>query len=132
MTRERRIRAAGAMVFAILGAWLVLVALWPLLAQAQDGPTGTAVPDPLTSALVGLIRDGGLPAVLALAAWWARGVVTAGLSITVQLSPEDRRLLVAAIEARDSIHRFEERITDHDRVLERLERELDGRDARPR
>lgn len=123
MTRARRIRLTSWFLFVVV---LALLAMPLVAAIAQD--VAPVVPaDPTYDLIARLLQGGGLPAVLALVAWWARGLLAAGLSITVQLSAEDRRLLVAAIEARESLHRFEERITDHDHAIQRLERELDDR-----
>lgn len=53
-----------------------------------------ALADPVLSWLVDLALRGGLPAILAVLGWWARGQVHEG--IVVRLSDEDRALLRAS------------------------------------
>lgn len=86
MRHARCLRSA--LVAALVGlAWT---------AYAQDpAPATAAAMDPTTGLLVGLLQGGGLPAVLAAVAWWARGAVASGIPVVVQLSDADRRLLEA-------------------------------------
>jgi hypothetical protein len=57
-------------------------------ADVSVAPVGSG--DPLADLLVRVVSGGGLPAVLALLAWWARGPLAHGLPVTVQLHPDDR------------------------------------------
>lgn len=74
--------------------WVAAAALLGLAIQAHGQDPAVAVTaDPVVGALLELLRGGGLPAVLALVAWWARGAVGGGIpvapiTITVQLPPE--------------------------------------------
>lgn len=96
MPRERRARLCAGSILAVLALWLLL-AVWPLvavaLAQEAVPVTVPAVTDPLAAALLAVLQGGGLPAVLALAAWWVRGALASGVPVTVRLSDEDRTLL---------------------------------------
>lgn len=43
--------------------------------------------------LLEILQSGGLPVVLAWAAWQVRGLAMSGIPLRVQLHPEDRRLI---------------------------------------
>lgn len=69
---------------------------WTAWAQQNAAPPdalGSLAADPTTGIVVSLLQGGGLPAVLAVAAWWARGSLASGVPIVVALSAEDRELL---------------------------------------
>lgn len=84
---------------ALIGALVGLAAV----AHAQDPTDVVALADPSgLSTLVELVSGGGLPAVLAVLGWLAGrwgGIPVAPLTITVQLSPEDRAELKRARRA---------------------------------
>lgn len=85
-------------VAAVLGFAIVAHGQDPAQAAASAG-------DPAVSTLIDLVSGGGLPAVLALLAWWARGALGAGVPLVVQLHPDDRALLrkgIRAIERADN------------------------------
>lgn len=86
-----------------LGALLGLVVGLAAVAHAQDPTDVVALADPSgLSTLVELVSGGGLPAVLAVLGWLAGrwgGIPVAPLTITVQLSPEDRAELKRARRA---------------------------------
>jgi hypothetical protein len=65
------------------------------IAWAQDRPmdSESLAHDPSVLLLVELLKGGGLPAVLAMAAWWARGLLGQGIPVVVQLSERDREVL---------------------------------------
>lgn len=81
-------------------ALVALVAGYALttgLAWAQEPTTVVATAsDPTMQLVVDLLKGGGLPGVLALVAWWARGQLGAGIPVVVRLSDDDRRLLRSA------------------------------------
>lgn len=101
--RDRRIRLLGWALFFVLAAWFLAVG-WPIaVALAQDAPVPAPVTaDPFAAALLALLQGGGLPAVLGLVAWWARGAVASGgVPVIVRLSDDDRRLLERAVRVLD-------------------------------
>jgi hypothetical protein len=67
-----------------------------VLAYGQEVPfsTGPSTSEPAEwHVLTELLRGGGLPAVLAMLAWWARGALGTGIPLVVSLHAEDRELL---------------------------------------
>lgn len=73
------------------------------IAWAQESATAS-VPHDSGMIFIELLKGGGLPAALAALAWWARGVIGAGIPVVVSLSERDRRLieaLTARIEQTD-------------------------------
>jgi hypothetical protein len=68
-------------------------------AYGQDAVAPLASADPTGDMIALLVREGGLPVVLALIGWYARSIVVSGIPVTVRLSDEDRALLakVAAV-----------------------------------
>lgn len=83
--------------------WSLLAAILGFAAvawgQAQEPTTAAVASDPIADYLVRLVSGGGLPAVLAVAAWWARGAVGAGVPVVVQLHEADRALVKRAVRA---------------------------------
>ena len=75
-----------------LAALIAGIAATTSIAWAQEPATASMAADP-GLLLVELLKGGGLPAALAAAAWWARGVVGAGIPVVVSLSEHDRALL---------------------------------------
>ncbi len=98
-------------VGALLGALVGVAAV----AHAQDPADVVALADPSgISTLVELVSGGGLPAVLAVLGWLAGrwgGIPVAPLTITVQLSPEDRAELK---RARRALERADDDRSDSD------------------
>lgn len=91
---------------AVLAALVGLVATQSM-AWAQDTPEAAAVVlDPGVLALIELVKGGGLPVVLAWVAWWLRGLMGAGIPVTVQLSDVDRALLRDARRDLDAVGRL--------------------------
>ncbi len=70
-------------------SWSIVAALLGFAAVAYGQDPGASVAgDPIMDTLVELVRGGGLPAVLAWLAWWARGALGAGVPLVVQLHPD--------------------------------------------
>lgn len=72
--------------------------------EAAEPVQAAATGDPVTDLVLRLVSGGGLPAVLALVAWWARGQLGAGVPVVLQLHPEDRaelRRIRRALERAD-------------------------------
>lgn len=78
----------------IAAKWSIGAAMlgFAMVAYGQDPGAASAVPG-LPTSLADLVHAGGLPAALAWAAWTLRGVLSAGIPVTVSLSAADRELL---------------------------------------
>lgn len=84
-------------------SWSLVAALLgvAVVAYGQDPAATASAGDPIVDTLVELVRGGGLPAVLAWLAWWARGALGAGVPLVVQLHADDRALIRRLIRAVD-------------------------------
>lgn len=75
---------------AILGLAVVAYGQATATSPTEIPSTTAGMTDPTVALVSQLLAGGGLPTVLALAAWWLRGAVGAGIPIVVQLHPDDR------------------------------------------
>lgn len=89
---------------AILGLAVVAYGQATATSPTEIPSTTAGMADPTVGLISQLLAGGGLPTVLALAAWWLRGQLGAGIPIVVQLHPDslaELRKVRRALERED-------------------------------